>query len=146
MFNRLVYIYEQKKEVVNYIIFGGLTTIINLLTYFILTVTLLNVNNSIEIQIANVISWIVAVLFAYFTNRLYVFDSKNKNKKKELGYFFITRVATLFVDILIMYLGVNILLFNDKIVKIISQFFVIISNYILSKVFVFNNKSKCILL
>lgn len=130
-------IYKKNKEVINYLIFGFLTTMINLAVYFILTVSVLDARNSLELQIANVVAWIVAVIFAYITNRKFVFASKNSNKFKELGSFFLARVVTLLVDMILMYLGVNILNFNDKIIKVISQVIVIVSNYILSKLFVF---------
>lgn len=141
MLSLIINIYKKNKEVVNYLIFGILTTLINLLTYFILTSIWLDASKVIELQGANIISWITAVIFAYFTNRKYVFDSKNNNKIKEIFSFFIARLATLVVDMIIMYLGVNILFLNDKFVKIISQIIVIVANYVLSKLFVFK-KSK----
>lgn len=141
MLSLIINIYKKNKEVINYLIFGFLTTLINLLTYFILTSILLDASKVIELQSANIISWITAVIFAYFTNRKYVFDSKNNNKIKEIFSFFIARLATLVVDMIIMYLGVNILFLNDKFVKIISQIIVIVANYVLSKLFVFK-KSK----
>lgn len=140
MLNKLKNIYCANREVINYLVFGVLTTIINLATYFILTAVFLDANNGLELQTANVIAWVVAVIFAYATNRKYVFDSQNEDKVKEVVNFFIARLATLFVDMIIMYLGVNVLSFNDKIVKIVSQFTVIASNYILSKLFVFKKK------
>lgn len=130
-------IYNRNKEVVNYLIFGFLTTVINLLVYFILTVSIFNVNNGFELQLANIISWIVAVLFAYVTNRKFVFNSNNSNKIKEISNFFLARIVTLIVDMMLMYFGVNILNINDKFIKIISQVIVIIVNYIFSKLFVF---------
>lgn len=140
MIDKVKNIYSTNKEVVNYLVFGVLTTVINLATYFILTSVFLDASNGIELQIANVIAWVVAVVFAYVTNRKYVFASQNEDKLKELGNFFIARLATLLVDMVIMYLGVNVLSFNDKLIKIISQFTVIVSNYILSKIFVFKKK------
>ena len=137
MIDKLINIYKKNKEVINYLIFGVLTTAINLLTYFLLTSIWLDVTKVIELQIANIISWVVAVIFAYFTNRKYVFESDNCNKLKELSSFFIARLLTLILDMIIMYLGVNILLLNDKFIKIISQILIIVSNYILSKLFVF---------
>lgn len=137
MLENIINEYEKNKEVINYLIFGVVTTVINLLIYFILTSTLLDPGNSLELQSANIIAWIVAVIFAYITNRKYVFDSKNKNKAKELINFFMARLVTLAMDMFIMHLGVNILIFNDKLVKIISQIIVIVGNYVLSKIFVF---------
>ena len=135
--NKLINIYKKNKEVINYLIFGVLTTTINLLTYFILASIWLDVTKVIELQIANIISWVTAVIFAYVTNRKYVFESDNCNKLKEISNFFIARLLTLILDMIIMYLGVNILLLNDKFIKIVSQILIIVSNYILSKLFVF---------
>lgn len=136
---KIINIYNKYKEVINYLIFGVLTTIISLLVYYILTSTLLNPKKSIELQIANIISWIISVLFAYLTNRKYVFESKNDNIVKEVSSFFGARLITLILDMLIMYIGVTLLHGNDKILKIVSQFIVIVSNYLFSKVFVFKN-------
>lgn len=138
----IINLYKKNKEVINYLIFGFLTTGINFFAYFILTSTLLDASNSLELQVANIIAWIVAVIFAYMTNRKYVFDSKSKNKTRELISFFMARLVTLVIDMVIMYLGVNILIFNDKLVKIISQVIVILGNYVLSKIFVFKKSNK----
>lgn len=130
-------IYNKHKEIINYLIFGALTTLISLLIYFILVNTFLNPDDAIKLQIANVISWIAGVIFAYITNRRYVFKSMEKNKTKEATKFLITRITTLLVDMLIMFVGVTILGVNDKIIKIISQIIVVISNYVFSKIIVF---------
>ena len=74
----------KNKEVINYLIFGALTTLINLIVYYILTNTILDPNITIELQIANIIAWIIAVLFAYITNKLYVFNSTEKKVTKEI--------------------------------------------------------------
>lgn len=134
---KIIELYKKHKEVINYLIFGGITTVICLLVYYILTTTIINPEKAIELQIANIISWIVGVTIAYITNRKYVFESKNKNYKKELSSFVIARLITLFMDMLIMYIGVTVLKGNDKILKIISQIIIIISNYVFSKIFVF---------
>ena len=133
-------IYTKNKEVINYIFFGILTTIISLCTYYLLTISLFNPDNGIELQIVNVISWFLSVLFAYITNRKYVFNSKNNSVLSECSKFFTSRIITLILDILIMFLGVTILKFNDKVIKIISQIIIIIANYLLSKLFVFKKK------
>ena len=135
--NKVVQLYKKYKEVINYLIFGVLTTIISLAVYYILTFTILNPNNSLELQIANVIAWVISVSFAYVTNRKFVFGSKNKNIKKEAISFFNARIVTLVIDMIIMGVGVNVIGFNDKILKFISQIIVIISNYLFSKLFVF---------
>jgi len=132
--------YLKYKEIINYLIFGVLTTIVSLCTYYLLVFTLLDPNKAIELQIANIISWIVSVAFAYITNRRYVFESKNQNRLKEATSFVTSRLLTLVLDMAIMALGVTILKFNDKLVKLVSQVLVIISNYVLSKLFVFKKK------
>ena len=133
-------VYEKYKEIINYLIFGVLTTVISLIVYYGLTFTIINTYDALMLQVANVISWIAGVLFAYFTNRKYVFESKNTNKIKEFTSFVGARVTTLLLDMAIMGLGVTILYGNDKIMKLISQILVIVGNYVLSKVFVFRKK------
>lgn len=133
-------LYVKYKEIVNYLIFGVLTTIVSLAVYYFSVFTFLNPENSVQLQIANVISWIAGVAFAYFTNRKYVFEKTEKNQLKEASEFVMARVITLIMDMLIMWLGVTRLQFNDKIVKLISQVVIVVSNYVFSKLFVFNNK------
>lgn len=133
-------LYIKYKEVINYLIFGVLTTVISLIVYYITVFTFLNPDNAVQLQIANILSWIAGVTFAYVTNRKYVFESKEKNKVKEASKFVLARVTTLIMDMLIMWLGVTILHLNDKIIKLISQVVIIVSNYIFSKLFVFKNK------
>ena len=130
------------KEVLMYLIFGVLTTIVALAIYYALTYTVLDANNSIQLQIANVISWVGGVIFAYVTNRKYVFESKNKNKVAEAGKFVSARLVTLLMDMAIMFVGVTLLKGNDKILKIISQIVVIVSNYVFSKLIVFKKEKK----
>lgn len=130
-------LYLKYKEIINYLIVGGLTTVLSLIVYYIAVYTFLNPDSAIELQIANILSWIAGVTFAYFTNRKFVFESKNPNKIKEATKFVGSRVSTLLLDMFIMWLGVTILALNDKIMKIISQILVIVGNYIISKFFVF---------
>lgn len=130
-------LFSKYKEIIMYLIFGVLTTVISLIVYYLLTFTILDANNPLFLQIANIISWVAGVLFAYFTNRKYVFESKNTNKVKEFTSFVGARVATLILDMLIMGVGVTWLHFNDRVMKLISQILVIVGNYILSKLIVF---------
>lgn len=128
--------FNKYKEIIMYLIFGVLTTLISLGTYFLLTSTILNPNNGVELQITNVIAWIVSILFAFFTNKFFVFESK-KSTLKELPMFFSLRIVTLLLDMLIMYLGVTVLLLNHKVIKLISEVIIVVSNYIFSKLIVF---------
>ncbi len=133
---------EKILEVIRYFIVGILTTVVSLITYYGLTSTVLNPNNALSLQIANIISWVISVIFAYITNRVFVFKSQNKNKLKEFTSFVSSRVITLLMDMGIMFLGVTIFAINDKFIKLVSQGIVIVANYIFSKLFVFNNKEK----
>ena len=130
------------KEIINYLIFGVLTTIVSLGVYYCIVYTFLNPNDGFQLQIANIISWIAGVLFAYVTNRKFVFESKEKNKLKEASKFVTSRVATLLMDMIVMFIGVTTLKFNDKIIKLLSQILVIVANYVLSKIIVFKKEDK----
>lgn len=130
-------LYKKHEEIINYLIVGVLTTVVSLATYFICTMTFLDPNKKIELQIANIISWIFAVAFAYFTNRKYVFKSKNENMLKEATSFVGSRILSLLMDMFTMFIIVSVLHLNDKIGKLVSQIIVTIANYILSKLFVF---------
>ncbi len=134
-------LYHKYEEIINYLIVGVLTTIVSLATYFICTETFLDPTNKIELQVANIISWILAVAFAYFTNRIFVFKSKNKNMIKEATSFVGSRIISLLMDMFTMFIIVSVLHFNDKIGKLVSQVIVTIANYIFSKLFVFKKKN-----
>lgn len=141
MIKKLKIIIKAKKEIINYFIFGALTTLINLIVYYLLTNTIINPNNAIFLQLANTISWLVAVTFAYITNKLYVFNSKNTNILKEITSFLSSRILTLLIEALLLYLFVTLLKFNNQIIKFLVTILVIILNYILSKLFVFKQKN-----
>lgn len=142
MIGKIKELYIKYKEIINYLIVGGLTTFVALGVYYGSVLTFLNPNNGIELQIANILSWIAGVIFAYFTNRKYVFESKNPNKLQEAAKFTASRLVTLFLDMATMFIGVTLLKFNDKIIKLIAQVLVIIGNYIFSKLFVFKKTDK----
>lgn len=132
--------YLKYKEIINYLIVGVLTTIVSLGVYYFCTLTFLDPKSGVQLQIANVLSWIAAVTFAYFTNRKYVFESKNENKMAEAAAFYGSRVTTLLMDMGCMFLMVTLLGWNDKIAKLIVQVIVTVANYILSKFIVFRKK------
>ena len=90
-----------------------------------------------QLQAANVISWIVAVTFAYYMNRKYVFESNDPNILKEGTSFFISRIGTLLMDMGTMFLLVTVLGMSDKIAKLIVQVIVTVGNYLFSKLLVF---------
>ena len=133
-------LYLKYKEIINYLFFGVLTTVVSLATYYGLTLTILNPDKAVELQIANIISWIAAVTFAYFTNRKWVFENKEKANIKEASKFYLSRVSTLLIDMALMFIFVTKLGVNDKIMKLVVQVVVTILNYIFSKFIVFREK------
>lgn len=137
---KLIKLYKKYEEIINYIIVGGLTTVVSLGTYYLCVFTFLDPNVAVELQIANIISWICCVTFAYFTNRIFVFKSKNDKKLKEAVKFYSSRIATLLMDMAIMFIFVTCLHLNDKIMKLVVQVIVTVANYIISKLFVFKKK------
>ena len=92
--------------------------------------------------ISNILSWGLSVVFAYFTNRWFVFHSKNKNKINEFLKFTGSRVLTLLLDSGLMVLGVEYLKIDDLITQILVQIIIVISNYIISKLIVFKKEKK----
>ena len=139
---KIIKFYKSHEEIINYLIVGGLTTVVSLGVYYLLTFSIMDANKPLELQITNIISWICAVLFAYFTNRKFVFKQKNKSNLKEGISFVSSRISTLLIDMFLMYLFVTVLCFNDKIIKLVVQVIVTVLNYILSKFIVFKKESK----
>ena len=125
------------REIISYLIVGVLTTIVSLAVYYGCVATFLDPNDAVQLQAANVFSWIASVTFAYFTNRKFVFQSKNTHVVKEAVSFYASRLVTLGIDMGLMFLFVSTLSMNDKVAKIIVQIIIIISNYLISKFIVF---------
>ena len=107
------------KEIISYLIVGGLTTVVSLAVYYGCVFTFLDPENPLELQAAN------------------VFESKNQNMLKEAAAFCGSRITTLLLDMACMFLMVTLLGWNDKVAKIIVQVLVTIGNYVLSKFLVF---------
>ena len=128
--------YKKYKQQINYLIFGGLTTLINIVTYIVFY-DILALSN----LFSNIMAWIFSVLFAYVTNKLWVFESKTNGFSallKELSSFVGCRLATGVLDIVIMYVGVDILLLSGTLMKLFSNVIVIVLNYLLSKILIFS--------
>ncbi len=140
MFEKIKELYVKYKELVNYLIVGVLTTVVSLGSYYLCVFTFLNPESAIELQIANIISWIAAVTFAYFTNRRYVFESTNSNMVQEATKFYASRLSTLGMDMAIMFIGVTWLGFSDKVMKLVVQVVVTVANYVISKFLVFRRE------
>ena len=134
MIKKIKELYLRYKEVVNYLIFGGLTTLVNFVVYFIAKWV------GIEEWVSNALAWVIAVVFAYITNKIFVFESKTTEKKeilKEISSFFACRAFSGILDIGLFWLLVEKFKFNEVIIKIIIQIIVILLNYIFSKLWVF---------
>ena len=118
-----------------YLLFGGLTFIVSIASYVIFDVFL-----SMNELVANVLSWILAVSFAYVTNKIWVFDAPTHTMQeflKQLISFFGGRVATLVIEEAILLIFVTLLAFPSVPVKVVTQIIVIVLNYVISKLFVF---------
>ena len=131
--------YKKYEEIINYIIVGVLTTVVSWLAYAVCKL-FMDVDNAFQMQLAVIIRWIAGVVFAYFTNRKYVFKSKNTNMIKEAFDFTTSRLVTLFLDMLVMWLLPTVFGVNDWISTFISAVLVTVTNYIFSKFLVFNKK------
>lgn len=126
------------REMFLYLFFGGLTTVINISVYFV-CYYYLKISNTA----GNVAAWILAVLFAYITNKLWVFGSRAHDKKtvlREMSQFFGCRLGTGLLELAIMYLCVDVLAYNAGTMKIITNVIVIILNYAASKLLIFVKK------
>lgn len=121
-----------EKELVFYVIFGILTTLVNILVYLFFTRLI-----GIDYIISNVFAWFFSVLFAYITNRIWVFESNNENILKEIILFFSGRLFSGVVDTALMFIFIDLLFISDSISKIIIQIIVVVLNYIISKFIVF---------
>ncbi len=141
MIDRIRTLLRSYREVAAYLIVGVLTTIVSLGIYYGLVFTVLNPRHPLQLQAANVCSWIGAVTFAYFANRRFVFRSQSPDILQEGARFFAARIGTLLLDMAIMFFIVTLGGFNDKIAKLAAQVAVTIANYLFSKLFVFQHSS-----
>lgn len=132
--------YQKNKEMLLYLLFGGLTTIVSIGSY-----AWVNVGLGINELIANIISWIFAVTFAYVTNKIWVFQSKITGFRCLPGNDKILRMVRLFtlgVEELLLFLFITLLHGNSVLVKFAAQIVILVLNYIISKIFVFRRKKE----
>lgn len=130
--------YKKYKEGLLYVFFGGLTFLVSVISYGLLTEIL-----QIHELVSNVISWIIAVSFAFFTNRIWVFSSPTNGKKdflQQMVTFFEGRLLTLGVEEIILWVFITMCGFPGMLIKIVAQIIVIVLNYIISKWWVFRKK------
>lgn len=145
---------KKYKEIILYIFFGVLTTIVNFVIYFIMNALL----GEDMYLVSNVIAWIGAVAFAYITNKIWVFESKSRESKtllREIGEFVSARLLSLGIEEAGLYIFVDLLKFStfsfsflrltitgDVIAKVIMQVIVVTLNYIFSKFIIFKKVKK----
>lgn len=130
-------IFKKHKETILYLFFGAFTTLVNIVSYLFFTRVI-----SFNFMVANALSWILAVLFAYVTNKFFVFESRKITfifLMKEFLSFIGFRLLSGLVEMSMLYIMINFLLINDFLTKIITNIIVIILNYIFSKMLIFKN-------
>ena len=133
-------LYRKHEEGINYLIFGFLAFVLNYILYFVFADAV-----AMHYMAATGLSWVLTVVFAYWTNRTFVFKSQNKETKAvvtEFVSFIGARVATEVLELGLMYLMVDVMAVNDKISKLICQVIVILANYVLSKIWIFKDTTK----
>ncbi len=138
LYNKLLSLFLKYRETILYLFFGGLTTLINIASYWALTKIFY-----VDYMVATALAWLLSVLFAFVTNKLFVFDSKSLVATlvlKELVLFVGARLFSGALDMGMMYMFVDVLQVNDMVVKILSNIIVIVVNYILSKLIIFKKK------
>ena len=143
---KIIELYKKYEELINYLVMGVLATVVNLAVKYGLLFTILDASNATQLQIAVIISWVAACLFAYFTNRKFVFKSKSEKILKEFTAFVSARIFTLILEMLIMFIFVTLLKLNSDlwvvIWSLVAQVVVIVVNYVLSKLVIFKKEKK----
>lgn len=135
---KLTALYKKYRELILYLVFGVLTTLVNYISWWIMEPFF--ASSTIPVTAA----WLISVLFAYLTNRRFVFDSKvagGAALAKELISFLMARILSGVLDLCFMWIFADWLRFDSRIVKLISNVFVVIFNYIASKLVIFRKKN-----
>ena len=135
---KIISLIKKHKSFISYGIFGVLTTVVNIVTY-----NLCYYQMGISNTLSNIAAWILAVTFAYLTNKAWVFESRSwawEILRREIPAFVSCRLATGILDLVIMYLCVDVMLWNAMLMKLMSNILVILLNYIFSKLVIFKKK------
>lgn len=132
---KFLHIFEKHKEIILYVFFGFIAVILNICLF----VLFYNVF-CISVLVSNLICWLVCVTFQFFTNKIWVFNNGNVNKNnliKQIILFFLGRVFTLILEDLIIFIFIELLMYNPIFIKTLTQFIIIVLNYVISRWFVF---------
>ena len=138
MLQRLTDLCRKNKEVLLYLVFGVLTTVVSMIVFWLFAQ-----KAGLPVLAANVVSWVAAVTFAFFTNRKWVFNGETSSSSetiKQAVKFYSGRLATLAEEELILWLFIDVLSLPMMPVKLAAQFVVVASNYVISKLFVFKKQ------
>ncbi len=131
-------LWRRWKQIFLYLFFGGVTTVVNIVAFFI-SYEILEINSIVS----TVLAWVAAVAVAYITNKIYVFESVTTTFMeliREITAFLSCRVLSLGADVFIMWLFKEVLGYNAVLVKIMANFIVVVMNYIFSKLFIFKGE------
>lgn len=133
-------LWKKYKEIVLYLVFGGGTTLVNIAVYYICAHSLQQ--NTV---VSTCVAWVLSVMFAYITNKIWVFESKAHTVREvfcEVVSFFSCRLLTGLLDLAIMFICVDVMEWNDLLIKVLSNVIVIVLNYVASKLFIFAKEEK----
>ena len=157
---KIISLFKKYKEPIMYIIVGGLTTVVSFAAQFLAHligadldavfadgITLASIVALMEegsTMLATVVSWICSVTFAFFANKIFVFESKEKGKGFVIEFFsfYAARLFTFGVELLSMFIFVELLSFNEMGVKLVVQIAILILNYVFSKLIIFKKKKE----
>ena len=140
MIDKIVFYIKKYEDVLLYLIFGVLTTLVNFATYYICYTKFHWIN-----LVSNTVAWILSVMFAFITNKIWVFKSKSFQTElvlRELITFVVSRLSTWLLETVIMIVGVDILKVYWLIAKVIASVLVVILNYVFSKLFIFRKNKE----
>jgi len=154
---KLKQLYHKYEDIIRYVFFGGLTTVVSFASHFIARfagaelpdeITLASLqaaldNSAVSATLATTISWICAVTFAFVTNKIFVFRSREKGKGiiREALMFYGARLTSYWVEVLMMFLLVTKMGINELLIKVMAQVVILVMNYLFSKFIVFKKKS-----
>ncbi|MDR2044418.1 MAG: GtrA family protein [Clostridium sp.] len=130
-------VYQAHEEIVNYLVVGVLTTVVSLGAKFLCAATILDAEVPWQNMALSLVNWTTGVAFAYFTNRKFVFKSKEQDRLKEAAKFVVSRISTLLLDAVINLVMVNLMGLGTFFATLFSAVAVTVANYIFSKLFVF---------
>lgn len=147
MFKKIWDLYKKYQEAIDYLFWGGIAFVLSMVLFWVFTTEMLPLRW--DEVFANSVDWVICVLFTFFTNKYFVFRSKSSSLKaygKEFVEFVMARVFTLILEDVVIWIGCSLLGYDGDIgklvVKLIGQFVVIVSNYFLSKFWIFKEPKK----